>query len=160
MNNVFSISNDYLTFIWIMFIGQWYCACVDAQRNVAALSARRSEFADWVTSRGAARNIPRNATNLKSSVRRIRRQSLKGGATVGQWGQTAPTGKRLWGQNWKSAGTYSVLSTQWRILMYQKIVTARPKLAGSTYFLFFYSKEFREWRQKEIRRENILFDCL
>ena len=29
----------------------------------------------------------------------------KGGATVGQWGQTAPTGKRLWGQNYAFAPT-------------------------------------------------------
>ena len=29
----------------------------------------------------------------------------KGGATVGQWGQTAPTGKRLWGQSYVFAPT-------------------------------------------------------
>ena len=29
----------------------------------------------------------------------------KGGATVGQWGQTAPTGMRLWGQNYVFAPT-------------------------------------------------------
>ena len=31
--------------------------------------------------------------------------SIMGGATVGQWGQTVPTGKRLWGQNYVFAPT-------------------------------------------------------
>ena len=31
--------------------------------------------------------------------------TVKGGATVGQWGQTAPIGMRLWGQNYLFAPT-------------------------------------------------------
>ena len=76
--------------------------------------------------------------------------SDKGGATVGQWGQTAPTGMRLWGQNYVFAPTENqqVLNEECLFTQEQNI-----KLAGCTC-----SKEFCDWRQKEVCRENVLFD--
>ena len=42
---------------------------------------------------------------VAATCRNLPQLAGKGGATVGQWGQTAPTGMRLWGQNYLFAPT-------------------------------------------------------